>query len=50
MMLYYVIVKSVVLVSFLGMAALERRDLSCMYLAHHELESVMMMIIIIIIV
>ena len=29
-------------------AALETQDLSCMYLTHHELESVMMMIIIII--
>ena len=30
-------------------AALERQDLSCMYLAHHELESVIMIVIIIII-
>ncbi len=29
-------------------AALERQDLSCTYLAHHELESVLIIIIIII--
>ncbi len=31
-----------------GQAALERQDLSCTYLAHHELESVLIIIIIII--
>ena len=47
----YAIVKTVVLVG-LGwactrQAALERQDLSCTYLAHHELESVLITIIII---
>ncbi len=39
-MLYYVTVKSVVLVGCTGQAALERQDLPCTYLAHHELESI----------
>ena len=42
MMLHYVIVKTVVLAGLTGctsQAALERQDLSCTYLAHHELES-----------
>ncbi len=50
MMLHYVIVKTVELVGLTGctrQAALERQDLSCMYLAHHELESVLIIIIII---
>jgi len=52
MMLHYVIVKTVVLVGLIGctrQAALERQDLSCKYLAHHELESVLIIIINIII-
>ncbi len=42
-MLHYVIVKIVKLVGLTGctsQTALERQDLSCMYLADHELESV----------
>jgi len=52
MMLHYVIVKTVVLVGLTGMhktGCSERQDLSCTYLAHHELESVLIIIIIIII-
>ena len=45
MMLHYVIVKNVVQ-GCPRQAALERQDLSCTYLAHHELESVMIIIII----
>jgi len=40
--LHFVIVKTVVSVGHTGMhkAALERQDMSCTHLAHHELESI----------
>ncbi len=53
MMLRCVIVKTVKSVGITGIhkqAALERQDLSCMYLARHELDNVNIIIVIVIII
>ena len=49
--LHYVLVKTVVSVGLVGirLQQAERQDLSCTYLAHHELEGVFIVIIVIII-
>ena len=49
--LHYVLVKTVVSVGLVGirLQQAERQDLSCAYLARHELESVFIVIIVIII-
>ena len=46
MMLYYVIVRTVVLVGLIGMHKTGCSGETCTYLAHHELESVLIIIII----
>ncbi len=49
MMMHYVIVKTVVLVGLIGMHKTGCSGGTCTYLAHHELESVLIFIIIIIV-